>query len=665
MSKAVIIGGGAAGMMAACSAAQSGHSVLLLEKNEKLGKKIYITGKGRCNFTNACGREEFFQNIVSNPRFFYSAFSAFSNEDAVTFFETNGMPVKVERGNRAFPVSDHASDVTKALSDAMKRLGVSVRLRAEVSGILTEPYEDAGSKNAYKAKVTGVTMKHGETIPCDVLIVATGGLSYPSTGSTGDGYRFAKEAGHTVTRLTPSLVSLNAQESFCAELAGLSLRNIGVRFIKNGKALYEDFGELLFTHKGVSGPVVLSATGACGDSLTGSTLFIDLKPALSDEKLDERLIRELRYAGTKQMNTIAGTLVPASLVTPLLTAAGIRPETKAGDVTREMRQALLRALKGFPLSITGTGGYNEAVVTKGGVNVKEINPSTMESRIVKGLRFAGEVLDLDAMTGGFNLQIAWSTGYLAGAVSDEDNEGEGMKGTRKKTKKETGIPMTINIAIDGPAGAGKSTIAKAVAKRMGYIYVDTGAMYRTIAFYLLRKGISADDSEAISKAGREADVTIDYKDGVQQVLLFGENVSGLIRTEEVGNMASASSVNKDIRDKMADLQRKLAETKNVVMDGRDIGTNVLPNAQVKVYLTASIEERARRRVKEYAEKGIEADYEQVAKDIAERDYRDMHREHAPLCRAEDAVLLDTSDMTIQEVEDAMIRIIEEKLGKGV
>ena len=407
---------------------------------------------------------------------------------------------------------------------------------------------------------------------------------------------------------------------------------------------------------------MLSATGACGDGLTGSVLSIDLKPALSEEKLDERLIRELRYAGTKQLNNIAGTLVPASLVTPLLSVAGIRPETKAGDVTKEMRQSLLRTLKAFPVTITGTGGYNEAVVTKGGINVKEVNPSTMESRIVKGLRFAGEVLDLDAMTGGFNLQIAWSTGFLAGRIKEE-KPGTGKESDRKNTKKESGKKMTVNIAIDGPAGAGKSTIAKAVAKRMGYIYVDTGAMYRTIALYLLRKGISADDAEAISKAGKEADVTIDYKDGVQQVLLFGENVSGLIRTEEVGNMASASSVNKDIRDKMADLQRKLAETKDVVMDGRDIGTNVLPNAQVKVYLTASIEERARRRVKEYEEKGIEADYEQIAKDIAERDYRDMHREHAPLCRAEDAVLLDTSDMTIAEVEDAMIRIIEEKLGK--
>ena len=635
-------------MMAAVSAAETGHSVLLLEKNEKLGKKIYITGKGRCNFTNACDREEFLSNIVSNPRFFYSAFHAFSNEDAMAFFEANGMPVKVERGNRAFPVSDHASDVTAALAGAMKRLGVTVRLHAEVTEIVTEAYTENSGKNAYKARVTGVRMKHGETVPCDVLIVATGGLSYPTTGSTGDGYRFAKDAGHTLTRRIPSLVSLTAKETFCAELSGLSLRNIGVRFEKDGKTLYEDFGELLFTHKGVSGPVVLSATGACGDSLTGSTLFIDLKPALSEEKLDERLVRELRYATGKQMKNIAGTLVPASLVSPLLAAAGISPEEKGANLTREARQALLKTLKGLAVTITGMGGYNEAVVTKGGVNVREINPSTMESRIVKGLRFAGEVLDLDAMTGGFNLQIAWSTGYLAGRIKEEKKE---------KTMR------TVNIAIDGPAGAGKSTIAKAVAKRMGYIYVDTGAMYRTIALYLLRKGISADDSEAISKAGKEADVTIDYQDGVQQVLLFGENVSGLIRTEEVGNMASASSVNKDIRDKMADLQRKLAETKNVVMDGRDIGTNVLPNAQVKVYLTASIEERARRRVKEYEEKGIAADYEQVAKDIAERDYRDMHREHAPLCRAEDAVLLDTSDMSIAEVEDAMIRIIEEKLGK--
>ena len=638
-------------MMAAVSAAQSGQTVLLLEKNEKLGKKIYITGKGRCNFTNACDRREFFDNVMSNPRFLYSAFHAFSNYDAMAFFEENGVPVKVERGNRAFPDSDKASDVTKALAAKMRELGVTVRLHAEVSEIVTEPYSGAagGGKNAplYTKRVCAVRLSGGEKIPCDTVIVATGGLSYPSTGSTGDGYRFAKAAGHTVTRLVPSLVSLTTEETFVSELSGLTLKNIAVRFVKNGSTLYEDFGELLFTHKGVSGPVILSATGTVSDELLGSELLIDMKPALTTEQLDARILRELALSGAKQMKNVMGTLVPASMVPAVLTLSGIEPERHAADVTKQMREALLRVLKGLPLHITALGGYNEAVVTKGGINVSEINPSTMESKLVKGLRFAGEVLDLDALTGGFNLQIAWSTGFLAGTVRAE------------KEKKK----MSINIAIDGPAGAGKSTIAKAVAKRLGYIYVDTGARYRTISLYLLRKGIGADDAEAISKAGKECEVTIDYVNGEQQVLLFGENVSGLIRTEEVGNMASASSVNKDVRDKMAELQRELAATKDVVMDGRDIGTNVLPHAQVKVYLTASIEERARRRVKEYAEKGIAADYDQVAKDIAERDYRDMHREHAPLCRAEDAVLLDTSDMSIQEVEDAMIRIIEEKIGK--
>lgn len=652
MNKTVIIGGGAAGMMAAVSAAQSGCEVLLLEKNEKLGKKIYITGKGRCNFTNACDAQEFSDNVMRNPRFFYSAFHAFSNYDAMAFFEENGMPVKVERGGRAFPVSDHASDVTKALTKRMQELHVKIRLKTEAAALETAPYQEEkkGKKGPSRtAKVTAVITSSGERIACDTVIVATGGLSYPTTGSTGDGYRFAKAAGHTVTRLVPSLVSLTTEETWTESVSGLTLKNIAVRFQKDGTVLYEDFGELLFTHKGVSGPVILSATGTVSDALNGSRLLIDLKPALTEEQLDKRLVRELAAAGVKQIKNLMGALVPASLIPVVLSEAGIDPEKHGSDVTKEMRASLIRTLKGLPLTVSSMGGYNEAVVTKGGINVDEVNPSTMESKLVKGLRFAGEVLDLDALTGGFNLQIAWSTGFLAGRIREEKEK-----------------PMkSINIAIDGPAGAGKSTIAKAVAKRLGFIYVDTGAMYRTIALYLLRKGIKADDAEAISKAGRECEVSLDYVNGEQQVLLFGENVSGLIRTEEVGNMASASSVNKDVRDKMADLQRELAATKNVVMDGRDIGTNVLPNAQVKVYLTASIEERARRRVKEYEQKGIAADYEQVAKDIAERDYRDMHREHAPLCRAEDAVLLDTSDMGIAEVEEAMIRIIEEKLGKKI
>ena len=649
MKNVVIIGGGAAGMMAAVTAARAGHRVILLEKNEKLGKKIYITGKGRCNFTNACEPEEFANHIMSNPRFLLSALHAFSNYDALAFFEELGMPVKVERGERAFPASDHASDVTKALADEMKRLGVEVRLHTEVASVETVPFEEQSKgrkKSAIRAKVTNVVTKYGEKLPCDVAVVATGGLSYPSTGSTGDGYRFAREAGHTVSRLLPSLVSLTSGESFCAEMSGLSLRNIAVRFHKDGKTLHEDFGEMLFTHKGVSGPVVLSATGYCADRLIGSTLSVDLKPALTEEQLDTRLVRELEGGRAKQMKNLVGILVPASMGNVILKYAGIDPERKAGDMTKEMRISLLRALKDFRIGITGMGGYNEAVVTKGGVCVDEINPSTMESKFVKGLRFAGEVLDADALTGGFNLQIAWSTGFLAGTI-------------REKEEKR----MSINIAIDGPAGAGKSTVAKTVAAQLGYVYVDTGAMYRAMALYFLRNGISAEDEQAVSEAGRRADVTIDYVNGEQQVLLFGENVNGLIRTEEVGNMASASSVNRDVREKMAELQRTLAATKNVVMDGRDIGTNVLPNAQVKVYLTASIEERARRRVKEYEAKGQKADFAQIAKDIEERDYRDMHRDIAPLCQAKDAVYLDTSDMNIDEVVGKMLAIVKEKIGQ--
>ena len=430
MKSVIVIGGGAAGMMAAIGAAREGASVTLLEKNEKLGKKIYITGKGRCNLTNACNLPEFAEHVVTNRQFLQSALHGFTNADVCELFEELGMPVKTERGNRVFPVSDKSSDVIRALERECRRLRVAVRLHTEVKSIRTEAIaekpesgDDASaaaskkkkSKITAAARATGVVLSDGTVLASDAVILATGGLSYPTTGSTGDGYRMAKALGHGVTRLVPSLVSLTARESFCATLAGLSLRNVSVRFCnKDGKVLREEFGELLFTHKGISGPVVLTATAFAADALVGGTCEIDLKPALSDEQWNARVLRELEAGKSRQMKTVVGAFAPAALGAELLTVSGIDPAKTAGSVTREERMRLAGAFRHLTLHIDGMGGYTEAVVTKGGIEVSEVNPSTMESRLVKGLYLAGEVLDVDATTGGFNLQIAWSTGMLAG-----------------------------------------------------------------------------------------------------------------------------------------------------------------------------------------------------------------------------------------------------------
>ena len=430
MKSVIVIGGGAAGMMAAIGAAREGASVTLLEKNEKLGKKIYITGKGRCNLTNACDLPEFAEHVVTNRQFLQSALHGFTNADVCELFEELGMPVKTERGNRVFPVSDKSSDVIRALERECRRLRVAVRLHTEVKSIRTEAIAEkpesgdeasaaASKKKKSKitatARATGVVLSDGTVLASDAVILATGGLSYPTTGSTGDGYRMAKALGHGVTRLVPSLVSLTARESFCATLAGLSLRNVSVRFCnKDGKVLREEFGELLFTHKGISGPVVLTATAFAADALVGGTCEIDLKPALSDEQWNARVLRELEAGKSRQMKTVVGAFAPAALGAELLTVSGIDPAKTAGSVTREERMRCVGAFRHLTLHIDGMGGYNEAVVTKGGIEVSEVNPSTMESRLVKGLYLAGEVLDVDATTGGFNLQIAWSTGMLAG-----------------------------------------------------------------------------------------------------------------------------------------------------------------------------------------------------------------------------------------------------------
>ena len=392
-------------MMSAISAAESGKSVELFEKNEKLGKKLFITGKGRCNITNAADLEDFFPAVTSNPKFLYSAFYSFTNEQVIALFERLGVRTKVERGGRVFPVSDHSSDVIQALRGEMDRLGVNVHLRAEVKNLIID-----------ERAAKGVTLSDGRKVYGDAVIVATGGISYPSTGSTGDGYRFAGKCGHKVTELSPSLVPMEVKEWYAGELMGLSLRNIEIRITDGKKKLYQEFGEMLFTHYGVTGPVILSASSIVGNRLKDKelTLHIDLKPALTEEQLDKRVLREFEANHNRQFKIAVDSLFPAKLRPVMVELSGIPEEKKVHEITKEERLRFVHLVKDFTMTLTGLRGYNEAIITKGGVSVKEIDPGTMESKLVKGLYFAGEVLDLDAVTGGYNLQIAWSTGYLAG-----------------------------------------------------------------------------------------------------------------------------------------------------------------------------------------------------------------------------------------------------------
>lgn len=407
MSRIIVIGGGAAGMMAAVAAAENGGQVLLFEKNEKLGKKVYITGKGRCNLTNACDMESLFGNVVTNGKFLYSAFYGFDNQAVIRFFEEAGCKTKIERGERVFPVSDHSSDVIAALHRQMKGLGVDIRLNTAVKTLVTE--ED---------RVIGVVTQDGETEHAEAVIVAAGGLSYPVTGSTGDGYRMAEEKGHSTKPCYPSLVPLIVKEDWCKELQGLSLKNVTAALCQNGKKVfYEGFGEMLFTHFGVSGPLILSASSyyTGRKSKENISLYLDLKPALSEEQLDKRVLRDFEENKNKQFKNSLGSLFPAKMIPVIIRLSGIDGEKKIHEVTKEERFRFVHLIKHIEMTITGTREFQEAIITKGGISVKEINPSTMESKLVKGLYFAGEVLDVDALTGGFNLQIAWSTGYLAGS----------------------------------------------------------------------------------------------------------------------------------------------------------------------------------------------------------------------------------------------------------
>ena len=404
MSKVIVVGGGAAGMMACHAAAMCGHQVTLLEKNEKLGKKIYITGKGRCNLTNASDMESLFANVMSNRKFLYSAFYTFDNNQVIDLFEMNGMATKTERGNRVFPVSDHSSDVISTMAKVLKNDKVEVKLNTTVQSLIIK-----------ENKACGVIV-NGKEIYADNVILCTGGLSYPSTGSTGDGYEFAKKAGHRIIDCTPSLVPFNISEEWVKDLQGLTLKNSAVTIYDEKKKLYSDFGEMLFTHFGVSGPMILSASGniKAAEFAKPLKLVIDLKPAMTEDQLDKRILRDFDENKNKQFRNSVSKLLPSKLIPIIIDLSGIDPDKKVNEISKEERSHFVHLLKNLTMTINGLRGWNEAIITKGGINVKDVNPSTMESKLVSNLFFAGEVLDLDAMTGGYNLQIAWSTGYLAG-----------------------------------------------------------------------------------------------------------------------------------------------------------------------------------------------------------------------------------------------------------
>ena len=407
MKKTVIIGGGAAGLMAACAAAEKygGRAVTVIEKNRRPGRKLMITGKGRCNVTNNCDRDTLISNVPANGRFLFSAFSDFGTADTMEFFEKRGVPLKTERGNRVFPVSDKASDIVDALVNTVRKSGVKI-LTAEAEEILTDNFS-----------VTGVRTRDGEILEADSVILATGGMSYPVTGSTGDGYKMAGRLGHTVTPLKASLVPLNVKQGFCSRLSGLSLKNVTLTVYESGrkKPVFSELGEMLFTHFGISGPLVLSASAHMRKMGSAEYVaYIDLKPALDEQKLDSRILRDFEEEKNRNFGNSLDKLLPKSIIPVIISLSGIAPDTKVNQISREQRSRLCGVLKALRLDITGFRPIEEAIITGGGISVKEINPSTMESKLVSGLFFAGEIIDADAYTGGFNLQIAFSTGHLAG-----------------------------------------------------------------------------------------------------------------------------------------------------------------------------------------------------------------------------------------------------------
>ncbi len=404
MSKVIVAGAGPAGMMAAIQSAGAGHEVTLIEHNEKLGKKLFITGKGRCNITNSSEIEEVFENIVTNPKFMYSALYTFTNQAVIDFFEEIGLPVKIERGNRVFPSSDKSSDVIKVLEKKLKELGVRIKLKHNIDSLIIE--DDI---------IKGAVI-NGKTLYTDAVIMATGGLSYSSTGSDGSGFDILNKTGHTTTKFMPALVPLVIKENYPKEMQGVSLKNVEIKIMNEKKCLYSAFGEMLFTHFGVSGPIILSASSKIIKYIENNQLklVIDLKPALSEEQLDARIIRDFEININRDLKNSLDRLLPKKMIPCIIQYSEIPETKKIHEITKEERRRLVNSIKEFSLTISGTRGFDEAIITHGGINVKEINPATMESKKIKGLYFAGEMIDVDAFTGGYNLQIAWSTGYLAG-----------------------------------------------------------------------------------------------------------------------------------------------------------------------------------------------------------------------------------------------------------
>lgn len=406
MNKIIIIGGGAAGLMAAVGALDNPSDIVIYDSNEKLGKKLYITGKGRCNLTNTCDISDYFDNIITNNKFLYSALYSYTNDDVIKFFESNNCPIKIERGNRAFPGSDKSSDIIKTLETYIRDRGVTVKLNTSVKSLIIK-----------NDTILGVQLKNDSIDMADKVIIATGGLSYKTTGSTGDGLKWANESGHTVSKCRPALVPLKTCEDYIFKMQGLSLKNVKLSIYDTNRCLYSGFGEMLFTHFGISGPLVLSASSIVGlklESSDGLKGVIDLKPALSNNQLQERILRDIASNPNKEIKTLLLDLLPNKMVDIFLDMLNVNSHLKVNAVTKEIRNNIIKLLKEFSFTITGTRDYNEAIITQGGVSTKDINPSTMESTKIKGLYFAGEVIDIDALTGGFNLQLAFSTGHLAG-----------------------------------------------------------------------------------------------------------------------------------------------------------------------------------------------------------------------------------------------------------